>query len=149
MLFLNYIHNFCFSFKRATSILLLSTTIHHLWLCRLKSQVQNLTRSRSQSVPCTASGGAFVRADDSGPLNLRYGLRVSFGLHDGEGLLLLTHLFQPLLLQKRHQRVPHFHHLNYLLKNLILFYLLLGSLVCRTKRVKIQKYNLHNNNNNN
>lgn len=68
------------------------------------------------------------------PVNLSSRLRVAFGLPDGEGLLLLAHLLQPLLLQEQHQGVPHVHHLDQLLEDPLLLCLLLGGLVCETNK---------------
>lgn len=68
------------------------------------------------------------------PVDLSSCLRVSLGLHDGESFLLLAHFLQPLFFQKRHQRVPHVHHLNHLLKDPLFFRLLLRCLVCQTNK---------------
>lgn len=68
------------------------------------------------------------------PVNLSSRLRVAFSLPDGEGLLLLAHLLQPLLLQEQHQGVPHVHHLDQLLEDPILLCLLLGGLLCKTDK---------------
>lgn len=71
------------------------------------------------------------------PVNLSSCLGVAFSLPDGEGLLLLAHLLQPLLLQEQHQGVPHVHHLDQLLEDPILLCLLLGGLVCKTNKYVI------------
>lgn len=69
------------------------------------------------------------------PVNLCFCLGVALSLPHAEGLLLLTDLLQPLLLQEQHQRVPHVHHLDQPLEDLLFFCTLLWGLVWQTKTV--------------
>ena len=71
------------------------------------------------------------------PVDLSSCLGVAFGLHDGEGLLLLSDLRQPLLLQEGHQRVPHVHHIQHLLEDPLLLRLLLRRLIYRLNNVSM------------
>lgn len=69
------------------------------------------------------------------PVNLCSCLGVALSLPHAEGLLLLTDLLQPLLLQEQHQRVPHVHHLDQPLEDLLLFCTLLWGLLWQTHTV--------------
>lgn len=69
------------------------------------------------------------------PVNLRSCLGVALRLPHAEGLLLLTDLLQPLLLQEQHQRVPHVHHLDQPLEDLLFFCTLLWGLLWQTNTV--------------
>lgn len=66
------------------------------------------------------------------PVNLCSCLGVALSLPHAEGLLLLTDLLQPLLLQEQHQRVPHVHHLDQPLEDLLFFCTLLWGLLWQT-----------------
>lgn len=78
----------------------------------------------------TGSYQVWVSTATLGPVNLSSCLGVPLSLHDGESLLLLADLLQPLLLQEHHQGVPHVHHFEQLLQGALLFRLLLRGLVC-------------------
>lgn len=81
----------------------------------------------------------------SRPVNLSPRLGVPLGLLHAEGLLLLAYLLQPLLLQEQHQGVPHVHHLDELLEDLLFFCLLLGGLVCRVRTQQTRVFLLRHN----
>lgn len=60
---------------------------------------------------------------------------MALSLPHAEGLLLLTDLLQPLLLQEQDQGVPHVHHLNQLLEDAFFFLTLLRGLLCQANTV--------------
>lgn len=69
------------------------------------------------------------------PVNLGSRLGMALSLPHAEGLLLLTDLLQPLLLQEQHQGVPHVHHLDQLLEDVLFFFTLLWALLCQANTV--------------
>lgn len=69
------------------------------------------------------------------PVNLCSRLGMALSLPHAEGLLLLTDLLQPLLLQEQHQGVPHVHHLDQLLEDVLFFFTLLWALLCQANTV--------------
>lgn len=116
-----------------------STIRSHLWLLKsFRFQVwkQQVSHPADVIYRAVRTGSCWVYACVKAlfPVNLSSRLRVAFGLPDGEGLLLLAHLLQPLLLQEQHQGVPHVHHLDQLLEDPLLLCLLLGGLVCETNK---------------
>lgn len=76
-----------------------------------------------------AAGSLRAHAGSSLPVNLCSCLGVALSLPHAEGLLLLTDLLQPLLVQEQHQRVPHVHHLDQPLEDLLFFCTLLWGLL--------------------
>lgn len=74
-------------------------------------------------------------ARSSLPVDRRSGLGMALGLPHAEGLLLLTHLLQPLLLQEQHQGVSGVHHLDQLLEDAFFLLTLLRALLCQANTV--------------
>lgn len=111
---------------------------YYLWLCKSFRIQWQQWLSQCWKGQCTVSVKPLL------PENLSSSFGVTLGLHDGKGFLLLAHLLQPLLLQKRHQRVSHVHHLQHLLKDVFFLHLLLWCLVyqmeTRNKCTRLDSY---------